>query len=400
LEPVKKSEDTWLKILFPEEDPSLSPNHPGAAPLVKELSSPYGEIGDDKDGQHIQDGADHPDYKGWQCYYLPKKCRKNAQHRTEELMEETRAKVVRQERDFKEFKNALSTNPVKQWQGSGTVASADYWAKTSTPVMEKTHTGIIAKVPGRKPATLSHPDSDPRIREWYAQCEHLPELLPVAAQNLRTWSNPQFKFGLQMGGSRAKTYIHQPSGRWLECLGGYSGSNTSPNPFAAQATSIVQTPPLTDQFKCRPLHEEPLENCSHCPRGGAEPSEYRCLGKGWNAIPKGEFTSVRSILRPVSPAERPDEKEAGSSGALLAARESVTPKNLSKRSKPGIGDLQCIHIGRPGNIQTNSADRVIYAASEMPAPALIAAAMAPDFGQPKQLSQAKLQHMRQLDWFL
>ena len=29
LEPVKKSEGSWLKMMFPEDDPNLSPKHPG-----------------------------------------------------------------------------------------------------------------------------------------------------------------------------------------------------------------------------------------------------------------------------------------------------------------------------------------------------------------------------------
>merc|ERR1712070_115248 len=83
LEPVKQAEGSWMKILFPAPDPNLNPNRPGAAPIVKELSSPLGEIGDpDKPPpEGPQDGEEHPDFRHWKCYFLSKKCRKQAKHR-------------------------------------------------------------------------------------------------------------------------------------------------------------------------------------------------------------------------------------------------------------------------------------------------------------------------------
>lgn len=225
-----------------------------------------------------------------------------------------------------------------------------------------------------------------------------------------------------MAGASGKSYIHQPNGRWLECAGGYGGFvDHSTNPYAKKQWTpprqppvpgdpYTQTRPLTKEFSCRPLHEEPLTNCSHCPKGNADPSQYKCLGKGWNGIPPGEFSPVRSLLRPPAPLERPepgkklgkfDRQQPGSSGALLAAREMAKPKEVSKRNKPVIGDLRCIHIGRPGNIQTTSADRVIYAASQMPDPALIVAAMSPPYrGQLQQASRSKCRRIRELEWFL
>jgi len=194
-------------------------------------------------------------------------------------------------------------------------------------------------------------------------------------------------------GSASGLRIAEKTGFIFDWLFGGSSSNkhiphAMPGNLARRDPTlpIAQPPALVSRFKCRPLHEEPLANCKHCPPtkfGSSEPEEashYRCLGKGWNGIPKGEFMPIRSLLTPVSPPEMPDEKEPGSSGALEAAREDVTPERLMHRQGkrgPMEKDLRCIHVGRPGVIQTDDADRVIFAASQIPDLALIAAYLLP-----------------------
>lgn len=362
LEPAQKAEGNWLGAMFPDDANSC-----GA------LKSPLGKM---KDAKAIAE--ENSDRGGWECYYLSHKCRKHAKLKTKKLMKENMAKVERQLKYHEDFKAALSKTPSEQWQGAGTFASADYWAKTSAPVFEKTAAGAVQKVPPKQAATLTNTDSDPRILEWHAQCRHLPEFLPVVDWNLHKSKDPVFDAQLAVG-RQVRSYIHEPSGRWLECLGGYEEPKPKEEKRSwfqrwfsrgedAEGTDgkYVRTPPLTKQFFCRPYHEEPISNCEHCPFNQSfEPSHFKCLAPGWTGVPSGEYTPVRSLLRPVSP-ERPD------SDAVLAAREMSRPKDLQERNETGdlSKRLRCIHIGKPGEIQSMSADRIIYAAAEMPAPAL------------------------------
>jgi hypothetical protein len=229
LEPAKSAEATWIKTLFPESDPNLSPKHPGASPLSREYSSPYGPMGepsDDKqDAEHLQDGADHPDFNGWKCYYLPKPCRSKAKVRAESHMQEVLVKSQKQKENLREFQAALLKDPANLMQGSGNMAAAEFWAKSSTPVVQDNYTaggvGVLGLTPPRSPTMLSNPETEPRIKDWYAQCEKLPVILPIATQNLRPWSKESFSHELQRAGIHGETYIHEPNGRWLECTGGY-----------------------------------------------------------------------------------------------------------------------------------------------------------------------------------
>lgn len=398
LEPVKSAEKNWIGMLFPDEnDPHLSPNHPGAAAVVKEYSSPYGELGDDDamddPGGAGKTGAETPEYRNWQCYYLPKKCRQHAQQLAKEHIEERREKVMRQEQDLKEFKDALYQSPPDMYQGAGTVSAADYWAKSSAPVTKDTPTGVVTVAPAKPAATLD----DPRIRQWYAQCRKLPELVPIASQNLSDWMSWKVRYGLTP--KWEKTFIHQPNNRWLECAGGLSKKALSGGVRA-----------LEDSMECRALHEEPIENCPKCPLGGADKREYKCLAKGFNAIPSGEWSPVRSLLRPVAPAERPDDDpnstatqknpKLGSSSELLAAREAAALQQKKLTQRIAAGELRCVHIGRPGDVKSRTADRVIYAASQVPLPAAIAAALSPQFRQLQQASPSKFRRKQCLESFL
>merc|ERR1711981_1188458 len=86
----------------------------------------------------------------------------------------------------------------------------------------------------------------------------------------------------------------------------------------------------------------------------------------------------------------PDEKEPGASSALLAARSSATIENVMRRQNL-LGkqvkrlkekQLRCVHIGKPGQVKTDSADRILFAASQMPMHAVIAACMSPQLRAP------------------
>merc|ERR1711907_242330 len=139
---------------------------------------------------------------------------------------------------------------------------------------KETPTGVVQVAPGKPAATLN----DPRIRQWFAQCRKLPELVPIAAQNLSDYQTWRMRYGFTPNWE--KTFIHQPNGRWLECAGGLSSQALSGGVRA-----------LEDNMECRALHEEPVENCPRCGSTG-DKSEYKCLGKGWNAIPSGEWSPI------------------------------------------------------------------------------------------------------------
>merc|ERR1712232_551431 len=103
----------------------------------------------------------------------------------------------------------------------------------------------------------------------------------------------------------------------------------------------------------------------------------------------GEWAQVRSILRPVAPMERADETQPGSSANLLAVREMARPKAVKDRNAYLKQENRCIHIGRPGDIATKSADRVIYAASQVPSATLVATAMSPPYRSLQEASRSK-----------
>lgn len=402
LQPVKEAEDTWLKEQFPEEDPLDNPNREGATEFEKETAGGIGNIGDPdkapsaKDAKN-RDGAEHPDMRNWECYFLSHKCRKQAKHRAELKFQQLKEDVKEEEEDLKLFSESLEKTPQRMFQGSGTSASAEFWAKTSAPKYEKENSGnaIVKLRSPKQAATLS----DPRIKEWSKQCKSLGNLLPFVEPNLKTWDDKMFKADMAITQNSNKTFIKEVNGRWLECKGGLTqdkAPDTSAAPAVsslsqsvsglasamARASGAVNPDPLigTRDLKCRPLHEEPLENCNRCgDQPGQDPQEFVCLGAGYNGIPKGEFSPLRSLLTPVDPQESPLETHPGASSALNEVRKNLaTVEKLSERQYKKIGlleqgDLRCVHIGQPGQVKSNDADRILFAA-EMPWPALLAAA--------------------------
>merc|ERR1712192_47548 len=92
---------------------------------------------------------------------------------------------------------------------------------------------------------------------------------------------------------------------------------------------------------------------------------------GFNGIPSGEFTAVRSDRIPIQPLDSPlDEEGQGASSGLFAARKLVSIQQLKKRNKNTFkekGDLTCLHVGKPGQVSSSTSRRVLYQSMEIPA---------------------------------
>lgn len=279
---------------------------------------PYGSGSEDPPPQH-------PGY-GWKCYYLPKACREEKKAATEDAMKAIREDAKMQELEVKLFDLLLAKTPQKlpEWQGFGPSDGAEFFAKAGEGRLDQSPPPLYT--PWDRPS-----QSRPR-RSWYEQCRDVRTILgmPITMKRFQD-------FSCSVGSH--KMFLHESSGRWLECC------------------MARGQPP-----QCRALHEEPASNCAgDCEEDGS----HKCLGIGWNGIPKGEWSTLRSGSTPVAP--------HGSSEELQTARQMSVPHNIAKRRKLlphllEIHDLnRCVDIGHPGQ-DTTQDGQVFFAGAGGPRP--------------------------------
>merc|ERR1712147_505001 len=128
------------------------------------------------------------------------------------------------------------------------------------------------------------------MRDWWRQCKNIPNVLPDVIGNLKHAKGEsslafaaELKVAKTMG---SYSLIREPNGRWLECAGG-TGEESTVDPVTGETkTTRTKSKAIVKDPTCRALHEEPIENCQHCPSPATlDKSEFRCLGPGFNGIP-------------------------------------------------------------------------------------------------------------------
>jgi len=333
------------------------------------------------------------DERGWECLYLPKKCRQEAWEATQAKFKRDATAQKKKLQDVQELKKALDRDPYSPDQPVGLPRIIDYWADIGFPMGKG-------------------------MRESRDICLGVPSQLAQAKlkQRLPTKCNN-------------RTYYREVSGRWLECcdeqkvqdekqiaednlleehmpspsafkiqsgltdedlnmkgLGGPMGATQAVATTEAVGKNAEQAPTMAEtggtggrQLVCRSLHEEPQANCEKCDGG----DEVRCVAPGWNGFPASTYSLMLSEDTPIAPYDK-------FAKTLEKIRHTVTPKILKQRQETAkreieaisrlpatrnfvAPELQCLNIGAPGELKTKDG-RFLFAAAGMPDPAVLLAA--------------------------
>mmetsp|Transcript_10549 Transcript_10549/g.17594 ORF Transcript_10549/g.17594 Transcript_10549/m.17594 type:complete len:1518 (-) Transcript_10549:21-4574(-) len=264
--PAKKAK-AWFEELYPEDNPSDLP-HPGEDPLQRAMN-PMGDP--DPKADQPSNVKEPNDHDGWECYYLPKECRKKAQKLAEETMEKRKEEVAKEEADMAEFEHSLQINPEHLPQGFGEVGvGSEFWAKESAPAEYEMPNGHVVRHGGKAPARGSD------ISKWWDQCRALPSHLAKATTHAQIFEGHKwFDPSIDYCPVHDKTLIKEVSGRWLECCGGLD-ADASEN--VTRGTVVEDPPPSSENDENN--YEEGLRY-----RVGEEP---KCNGSKFHHITEME----------------------------------------------------------------------------------------------------------------